>query len=130
MIFTQWFSHMFWITAGPKLLAGFILPPVNFPFKIKIFSLKYYLKFKNQRFFTPNKAPTVTDKPIVNGAEPPKSVRVESIQAKTVRANTKVITNSIKKAFINGTFSFTKVTAICEWRSWGIKAFNKAVPLN
>ena len=78
LIHTQWCVQIFCTAAGPKLRAGFILPPVY-----GTYNQKYYDKNENYKKFinTPKSAPHVTDKPIDNGTEPFKSLRFLSIDA-------------------------------------------------
>lgn len=41
--YIQWLVQTFSTTAGPNDLAGFILPPVNFPFKIIFYYKNLFL---------------------------------------------------------------------------------------
>ena len=49
---TQWFVQMFIITAGPRLLAGFMLPPVDLNWnkaKVKVIMCKQKQLYKGKR---------------------------------------------------------------------------------
>ena len=77
---------------------------------------------------TPNKAPAVTERPMANGNEPPKSLRFLSIQANTVKASRKVIMTSIPNALTKETFSLTCVTPRFPRTSLGTRILSVAEP--
>jgi hypothetical protein len=76
------------MTAGPKLLAGFIEAPVNFICENKRSRLSLYELILN--VFTAARWPAVIERPTANGIEPPfKSDLPASLAACT--ANTRIL---------------------------------------
>jgi hypothetical protein len=75
-----------------------MLPPVKAPYH-ELFNIKknFFLEVLKS-YHTPNTAPTVTDKPIDNGYEPPRSLRFLSMHDRAVNVSMNVIINSTPTA--------------------------------